>query len=150
MIGKRESTPNELALEDLAMDAVALTEYPAVFIIDARKYFIFKVITQTSGVLTGAAGEATLRLDFYSKKEDPNTPVLTHQIDLGTGLLTHTQAETVVMLWGAGATASIFGTGALGANLGVAKIVFFVQPVVVVTTQADAASLMSVRWLMEG
>ena len=149
MITKRESTPNELGLENLAMNAAALTEYPSKAIIDARKYFIFKAITTTSGAF-GAAGEATLRLDFYSKKENPETPVLTHQLDLGTGLLTHTAAETVVMLWGAGAAAAIFGTGTLGTNLGVAKIVFFVQPVVVVTTQADAASLMSVRWLMEG
>jgi len=149
MIGKRESTPNELGLENLAMDAVALTEYPATFLIDARKYFIFQAITTTSGVF-GAAGTATLRLDFFSKKEDPTSPVLTYKTELATALSTNTAAETNVILWGAGASAAIFGNGTLGTSLGVAKVVFFVQPVVVVTVQADAASLMSVRWNMEG
>jgi hypothetical protein len=149
MIGKRESTPNELALEDLAMDAVATTEYPAAFIIDARKYFIFQAITTTSGVF-GGAGTATLRLDFFSKKEDPSSPVLTYQTDLATLLSTNTAAETNVILWGAGAAAAIFGNGTLGTDLGVAKVVFFVRPVVVVTVQANAAALMSVRWNMEG
>ena len=60
-------------------------------------------------------------------------------------------AEIIVVGFGAaGASAAIFGNGTLGTNLAVAKVVFFVQPVVVVTIQADAASLMSVRWNMEG
>ncbi len=149
MITKREITPNQLGLEDLAMDAVVTTEYPANFIIDARKYFIFQVITQVSGVL-GAAGDASVRLDFYSKKENPDTPVLIYQLDLATVLRTHTAADRNVMIWGAGAASAIFGNGTLGTELAVAKVAFHVQPVVVVTTQADAASLMSVRWLMEG
>ncbi len=149
MITKREITPNQLGLENLAMDAVINTEYPANFIIDARKYFIFQAITVTSGVF-GAAGTATLRLDFYSQKETPGTPVLMYEIDLATALSTNTAGETNVVLWGAGAASSIFGNGTLGGDLAVAKVAFHVQPVVVVSAQADAASLMSVRWLMEG
>ena len=145
MITKREVTPDDLGLVDLAMDAVALTEYPAGQIQDCRKYFIFQAITQVSGVL-GAAGDATLRLDFYAK--DKTT--LIYQLDAATLLRTHTANDANVILFGAGATAAIFGNGTLGTSLAIAKIIFFMQPVVVVTTQADAASLMSVRLLMEG
>ncbi len=145
MIGKRDVPPESTGLLDLAMDAGALTEYPADFLIDGRKHFIFQAITDVV-FNTATVGDSSIRLDMFAK--DKTT--LIYSLDLATALRTHTANDRNVILFGAGAASAIFGNGTLGTDLAVLKIIFWFQPVVVIGVNADQAATMSVRFLMEG
>ena len=144
----RHVEPLDLGLDHDTVDltAVANTQYASGFI-DIRQYFIFTAIIDV--LETGSPNAGAFKLTLQVLAKDKST-VLWQQ-DILTAIDSQTNASRTVLLFGAGASAAVSGSGTLGADADLFKVGEYIKLVIEVTTANDGTtSTAQLNLLMEG
>jgi hypothetical protein len=144
-INRREYAPEQIDnLRAADMTAVALTEYRSQ-VFNVKEFFVYKVWVDISAA-GSASGVATLSALLIAA--DGST--ILDEWDLLTGIVTSTDTEKNLVLFGAGISSGVKGNATLGTLLATLKLTFNMQLELTVTTQATGTATAAVRMLAEG